>query len=371
MRIARLTVVPLLLCGLARAQAPAAADPAPAAGAKPPPWYERATVSGYVDAYYQIRDAAQSAPDLARVFDVTNGLNLGYAKLTAAVAPAPAGLRIDLGFGQAADVVSPPGSAGAASPLKYVQQAYAALKLGPVELDAGRFVTSAGAEVIEAKDDWLYSRSLLFSLIPFTHVGARAVTALSKDLTLTLGVNDGWDVPAGGQSVKTGQVSLAFAGPSSTTAAVNVYSGINPTLFTGAANTASSWRTLVDVVVGGGAGPLELNLNFDWSTEAGRAWYGLAAMARWHLPGDVARLSARGEWVKDRDGVRFGTGVDTRVYEGTISLAVPVGGSAEVRVEARGDHASEPIFVKRIATAPDPRPVSTQWTGTIAALAWF
>jgi hypothetical protein len=50
-------------------------------------------------------------------------------------------------------------------------QAYVSVKLpADVVLDAGKFVTNAGAEVIEAKDNWLYSRSLLFGFaVPFTH----------------------------------------------------------------------------------------------------------------------------------------------------------------------------------------------------------
>jgi hypothetical protein len=340
---------------------PADATKPAAEPAKPPPWYSTITLAGTVDGYYQLRvDAAQDAPLVGRVFDNAAGFNLGYAKLSVAMAPAPAGFRLDVGYGPAADVIS-----GATSSLKYVQQAYVAMLLGPIEVDLGRFVTSAGAEVIEAKDNWIYSRSLLFGLIPFTHVGVRASVPVVPNLVLTLGVNNGWDVLTGGQPAKTGQVSLAYSGPSSSTAAVNVYTGINPTTFSGAPNT-TFWRTLVDVVLGASFGPLDLNLNGDWSTEAADTWYGGALMARYHLPGDVARISARGEVVKDKHGVRFATGTDTTVTEGTLSVAIPVGGSSEVRVEGRFDHASENVFAKS-STSPN----DNQVTATLAALAWF
>jgi len=361
-------IAAVLLTPLAAlAQTTPPAEPAPAApaatleSAKPSPWYSTVTFGGTVDAYYMVRfDAAQNTATGSRAFDAATGFNLGYAKLTAAMAPSPAGFRIDLGFGPTADIVTPASGASA----KYVQQAYVALQLGPVELDLGRFVTSAGSEVIEAKDNWIYSRSLLFNLIPFTHVGAKATATVIPGLTATLGVNNGWDQIGGGQPAKTGQLSLAYAGPSSSIVAVNLYEGINPTTYTGDANT-TFYRTLVDVVAGASFGPLDVNANFDWSTEAADTWYGGALMARYHLLGDIARVSVRGEIVKDLNGVRFGSGTDTTVEEGTLSAALPVGSNAELRAEVRYDHADQDIFKKGDLGS------NHQVTGTVAALAWF
>ena len=52
-----------------------------------------------------------------------------------------------------------------------MEQAYLSTKppaMKGLELDFGKFVTSAGAEVIEAKDNWNYSRSILFAwAIPY------------------------------------------------------------------------------------------------------------------------------------------------------------------------------------------------------------
>jgi len=49
-------------------------------------------------------------------------------------------------------------------------------------MDLGKFVTSAGAEVIEAKDNWNYSRSLLFvNAIPYC-ISARARRCPSRRL---------------------------------------------------------------------------------------------------------------------------------------------------------------------------------------------
>ena len=62
------------------------------------------------------------------------------------------------------------------------------------ELDFGKFVTSAGAEVIEAKDNWNYSRSLLFvNAIPYWHFGARTSLPVSKTETIGFQLVNGWN----------------------------------------------------------------------------------------------------------------------------------------------------------------------------------
>ncbi|HEX8910675.1 MAG TPA: outer membrane beta-barrel protein [Anaeromyxobacteraceae bacterium] len=346
----------------------AAAAPAPEAP-KPPPWYSTITLNGFVDAYYQARfDAAQNAPLVARAFDYANGFNLGDAVLSAAMAPAPAGFRLDLQFGNTASAIDAVSAAAAGSPqptwARYVLQAYVAMKLGPVELDAGRFVTLASAEVVPAKDNWLYSRSLVYGLVPVGHTGARATLPLSSELTLRLGVVNGWDAVTSGYSGKTGEAQLAYAGPSNTTASLTAYVGPNPTVWSGAPNAKGAYRTLIDAVAGTTVGPLGLLANFDWATEDADAWWGAALAARWSFPGDVARLTVRGEFVKDYHGARFATGVDTEVYEGTAGVSVPVGGNSELRGEVRWDHANQAVFNKGA-------PTQDQVTGTVAALAWF
>ena len=48
-------------------------------------------------------------------------------------------------------------------------------------MDFGKFVTSAGAEVIEAKDNWNYSRSLLFvNAIPYLHRRAHFIPSVEN-----------------------------------------------------------------------------------------------------------------------------------------------------------------------------------------------
>ncbi len=50
-----------------------------------------------------------------------------------------------------------------------------------MQIDAGKFVTPIGAEVIESQDNWNYTRSTLFGYaIPFYHTGLRATVPSAR-----------------------------------------------------------------------------------------------------------------------------------------------------------------------------------------------
>ncbi len=337
-----------------------AAEPAPA----PPRWFERITLTGLVDGYLAVPLQGDArAPSSLRVFDGVNGsFTLAYAELAVELPPAPAGLRIDLGFGPVADLTSlEPDGDGAVGPSevsKHVQQAYASLRLPTrrtIVVDAGRFVTPAGAEVIEAKDDWLYTRSLLFGYsVPFAHTGVRVTAAMTDALSVQAMVVNGWDVGADPNLAKTVGASLLYQQrPTGLTAAINTLVG----------KEAADVRTLVDLIVGvRDPDGLSWNLNLDIGKEGSASWYGTAAMVSYPLTSHL-RLAARGERFEDLDGVRTGIAGGASLTELTGCVGVPVGANAEVRFEARLDHASAPVFAAGTA--------ANQATLTAAALAWF
>src|SRR5438034_10820089 len=102
------------------------------------------------------------------------------------------GFRADIGFGDAAKIVhaSEPGG----SHFQYFQQAYLSAAKGKVQVDFGKFVTQHGAEVIETKDNWNYSRSLLFSwAIPYYHFGTRLNFTANDKVTLGASLSNGWN----------------------------------------------------------------------------------------------------------------------------------------------------------------------------------
>ena len=73
----------------------------------------------------------------------------------------------------------------------------------------GKFATPMGAEVIEAIDNFNYSRSFLFNYaIPFTHTGLKTYYAFSDTFNAAFYVVNGWDNTTDNNTGKT--VGLSF-----------------------------------------------------------------------------------------------------------------------------------------------------------------
>ncbi|MEQ1877278.1 MAG: porin [Bdellovibrionia bacterium] len=194
--------------------APAPASPevpvAPTAASAPAINPAKFKFSGLVDIYYAYNtntpdpsaSAAASAGAVVpegpaagqnqyRIFDVHHDqFSVSLAKLTVQQAAEPAGFRIDLGFGPAAEAVA---GSGSDPSTRALMQAYVSYKVGNLTVDAGKFVTHMGYEVIEAQDNANYSRSVMFGyLIPYWHNGVRATYAWAPNLTTSLHVLNGW-----------------------------------------------------------------------------------------------------------------------------------------------------------------------------------
>jgi hypothetical protein len=178
-------------------QAPAAAT-TPEAAPAPKPWkIGPMEVSGFLDGYYSYNhndpteDANGKMNDYYNFNQDANQPGFSAAKLTLNHDPAPVGAHIDVIYGRTNRLINLSGQ------LEYVEQAYMSFKPASwkgLEIDGGKFVTFAGAEVIEAKDNWNYSRSLLFAwAIPYWHFGGRATMPLNKVDTAGVQVVNGWN----------------------------------------------------------------------------------------------------------------------------------------------------------------------------------
>ena len=125
-----------------------------------------------------------------RVFDNTsNNFDLALAKLSLNASMDVVSFQLDFGYGTDANVIngSSPG------PGFLLEQAFGTISLpGNLTLDFGKFTTTAGAEVIEANKNWLYSRSFLFGVIPFVHTGVRANLKVNDQLTLQASLVNNW-----------------------------------------------------------------------------------------------------------------------------------------------------------------------------------
>jgi hypothetical protein len=124
-------------------------------------------VTGFVDGYYGYNfNSPTSKVNNLRTFDADhNSLTLAVAEIAFEKKPtegSAAGFRVDLNFGPNADLVNAfePSSFDS---LKNLEQGYVSWLASPkVQLDFGKFVTPIGAEVIESKDNWNYTRSFQF-----------------------------------------------------------------------------------------------------------------------------------------------------------------------------------------------------------------
>ncbi|MFB3148599.1 MAG: outer membrane beta-barrel protein [Thermodesulfobacteriota bacterium] len=277
------------------------------------------------------------------------------------------GFRADILFGEQAPRLS---SNGLESDVVDPYQAYLQF-LAPVgtglNVYAGRFVTLAGYEVIEARSNPNITRSILFGFaIPFTHTGIRT-DYTAGPLTLTAGLNNGWDQvkDANGNVTMESQIAFSHSGGVISDAwfGLTGYFGREPGDI-GFAET-NGWRELITAV-----GTVTFNdwitfivdADFGWQqdiifnelgSEEGVSWWGIAGYVVLDVHPAI-NLALRGEYFDDEDGFRTGTA--QKLFELTPTISVkPFKGliagnrfvdNFEARAEFRWDHSDERYFEK-------------------------
>jgi hypothetical protein len=179
----------LLLALPASAQDPEAT---PAAAAPP-----KIDVTAFVDVYYEYN--FNEVDPALRSFDVQHdafSLSLADVALAKGVTPdSRLGFRAEFAFGKTADLIAAYEPEDSAEIGKHVLQAYGSVLAGSkLQIDAGKFLTPLGAEVVPAQDNWDYSRSVLFGYaIPFYHLGVRATLPVNDKLTVAGYLVNGWN----------------------------------------------------------------------------------------------------------------------------------------------------------------------------------
>ncbi|MEW6684468.1 MAG: outer membrane beta-barrel protein [Nitrospirota bacterium] len=247
-----------------------------------------------------------------------------------------------------------------------IQQAFITEKMlgGGLELKFGKFATLAGAEVIEGPLNFNISRSyLFFYAIPFTHTGLRGSFATPVEgLSVTAGVNNGWDVVNDGDKGKTGELQVAFAPMDMLSLGLTGYYGPE------ASFTGTDARSVVDLLATiKPMGGLTVVFNYDRGTQedasaAGSAlWQGYAVYV--NLPvGEKHAVTLRGEVFDDQDGFR--TGVTQTLREVTLTGACKMKENLEWRLELRHDESNQDVFVDDQGAAEDAQ-------NTIAVAAYY
>jgi hypothetical protein len=299
--------------------------------------------SGLIDGYYSLNfNHPASRTNQLRNFDIkANQFSLNMAKVTLEHAAEPVGFRLDLGFGRAFEMVH--AAEQAPSVFRNIEQAYISYKPAGakgLQMDFGKFVTSAGAEVIETKDNWNYSRSLLFAwAIPYYHFGLRTSMPVGEHFTGGFQVVNGWNNVEDNNSGKTiGLTGALTAGP--VTWSNSYYAGPEMT------GTNQGWRHLYDTAVLMNGSKAGAYFNFDYGIDRnpgtrGNAWYGFAGAARYSFTEKFA-VSPRLEWFNDRDG--FSTGAAQKLKEFTLTGEYKLAQGLLSHLEYRRDWSDQRFF---------------------------
>lgn len=296
-----------------------------------------------------------------------NQFDLNFAKLTLSHSPDPVGFDIDFGFGRTAETINtafPEDTNG----FQYVEQAFIELKPAKAkgfEIDFGKFVTSAGAEVIESYNNWNYSRSLLFTwAIPYYHMGVRTSWPMGKKWTGGFQLVNGWNDVS--QTLNSGKTIGAVAALTTTKASwfINYYTGPSNV------GTNTGWLNLIDTTLlltpTGKWSKLNMYLNYDYDHKGNAvakgpasSWYGIAGDLHEQLNAKWA-MAQRFEWFDDPNGADLslalppavaGDMVPQQVKEFTLTFEYKMLEGMLWRLEYRRDWSTYPMFLR--GTYPD------------------
>jgi hypothetical protein len=214
-----------------------------------------------------------------------------------------------------------------------VRQAYLQYATGPLTVIAGKFVTLAGAEVINPSQNTNFSRSLLFTqLEPLDHTGFRATYAVTDTVSVIVGVNNGWNSTDTNFGSKTGEFGATYAPNKMLSFAATGYfgktsDGVDLSLmdFVGTYNVTSALTLILNVDA--------LQTSGDFSSHSHQN--GFAAYANYGF-NDNWRLSVRTEYI---NFVNYGHEI-----EGTVTVGYSPVKNFEIRGELRYDKLSDGLF---------------------------
>ncbi len=385
------------------AATPAAQAPAAPAAPAAPTWsVGPMDISGMVDVYYSDNFNRPNAQDNGQINDLynfndkTDQFNISAAKFSLNHDPDPVGAHVDFIYGRTNNFINAAASnSSSADQLNFIEQAFLSLK--PIkakgfELDFGKFVTSAGAEVIESKDNWNYSRSLLFSYaIPYWHFGVRTSMPVSKVDTIGIQVVNGWNNISKSNGGATIVATNSLVKPKYTWN-VNYIFGPENSL------TSNGFRNLIDsTLLLTPNAKFNAYINYDYgqnrdglvtttgcdlvskvpSTFAARPsattctygdkylnhWQGIAAAFHEQASTKNA-IAGRFEYFNDPQG--FETGNSQHLYEFTGTYEYKWLEGLLMRAEYRADFSNEDVFSKNVGQY-----VKSQQTLTVAFVAFF
>jgi hypothetical protein len=345
-------------------------------------------INGYLDLYYtyNFNQPAPVTPPTAtnpnmpapqnqyRVFDIYHDdINLALAEITLQKKQDEVSVFLALDFGHNADVLSPNDNVS-----KHVTQAYLTYQpheLPRLTLTAGKMLTHMGFEVPRAKDNWNYSRSLLFGFaFPFWQTGIGAKYSFLKE-TLFISAF----LYNNTQGLYTTNRSKAFGAQINWKPLSNLDFFYNLLSGPEADNEGTTRQRYVHEVIG------KWQINEQWAI-AGDAAFG--SLHNYYADGRSGSwvsgygalkwkrgwfsLSPRFEMYVDKSGATIQVeqistaAVPQRIDSTTLTASFDCGKGFETRLEGRYDHSTADVFV-----GGDGRLLGDQATATAAILYEF
>jgi len=349
------------------------------------------TLSGFVDTYYAFNFNQPNTLGTAGVlpagfegnalqfFDAnTNQFSLNAVELVVDKAPdataggtGRAGYHVGVIYGQAASAIN--GNLFTFSlnnptdfnniALKEAYVSYIAPIGKGLTITAGKFVTPAGAEVIETNGNWNYSRSILFYYaIPFFHFGVNAKYTFNPQWSVTAYMVNGWN---NSQEINTGKTygaSLAWTPNKYWAITENYLAGPqdDQAFFGYVGKPNDNWRQLEDATIAftpNSKWAFQVNGDYGYGDKTGNGvsvagnskpvdWYGAAGYAKYNFS-DKAYFAARYEYYSDPQGFTLFLGTPNgHVSEGTGTFAYNWKSSLQSRFEFREDYSNRPVFEK-------------------------
>lgn len=340
----RIGSIAALLCGVmlmpCPGQEPEAPTPAPPAKSAP---YSYSVLADVYTNYAP--NHPSSGWTSYRNFDVrANQPSLSMFRMSLEREAGPVGFHVDFGYGRGMDVLHFADTANGFTKMNYLPQAYVSykpFKTTALQVDFGKFYTSAGAEVTDTNLNWNYSRSLLYALGPYYHFGMRVNMPWNKTVTTGFQLVNGWNNVKENNGGKTmGFTSTLNLGKFAWSN--NYYVGPEKN------DTTEGYRHFVDSVLTWNPNEkVSAYLNVDIGHEnlvqrlGSQKWQAVGVAMRWQVAKKWA-ISPRAEYFRDQDG--FASGTPQNLKETTLTGEYKLLSGLLGRLEFRRDWSNRPVF---------------------------
>ncbi len=378
------------------------ASQSPSTGkAEPVDIWQGTTLNFTIDGYYGYNfNKPVGRINLLRAYDVlSNSFSLNQAAVVIDRAPNVTagrrfGFRLDLQYGQATETVQG-NAANELRPQAYrpIWQAYGTY-VAPIgeglTMDFGKFAASLGYETNYTKDNFNYSRSYWFNVLPYYHLGLRAKYPINDKATVIYHLVNGTQQSEDFNGFKSQHLALALTPKSNLSWQINYYVGREQR--DGIANLNPTFPTLptqpglpTNIISPAPRGRLHiLDTYVAWNateklTLAGEADYVISRAEEFSAPAKVTggalyaryqfaprfAMSGRGEYLSDRGGLF--SGLTQALKETTLTFDYQPADGFLIRSEWRRDFSNQAFFLSRT-----PGIVKQQQnTATIGLIWWW